>query len=261
MTDEQRGQNTGGDAGNQLAPEQQNVALSINALHRTYQAANNQDTQQQDKQLYWTRVSAIAACFYTVFTLVLIGASIYTVCVALRATNIADRTLIASSRSWVIPDSADLNNFDYISGDPSIQPHTTAKLAVHIKNWGKSPARGQIVARIDRTIASVPDWSGACASGGSAGIAEPFAVNPTGDATVTLEASGYSDISQLTNGGFYIIGCIEYFDIIGKEPPMLFCLEPRNKAPDGTAIISSGARTIPDSLRLCERYPWKEQGE
>jgi hypothetical protein len=99
MANQQGRQGKGGGGGDPGPAKDKDVAVSINSLHRTYQAASEKADQYNTRQFIWTRRAAIAAIVYTVVTAALLATGVWSAIQATNAVNQASQALAEAQRS------------------------------------------------------------------------------------------------------------------------------------------------------------------
>lgn len=77
--------------------EDRNIARAINSLDRDYNAAQHQRSESDKRHLEWTRRSSLSAIAYTIFTVCLLGVSLYSAFQARDAIYAANRAAAAAN--------------------------------------------------------------------------------------------------------------------------------------------------------------------
>src|SRR6516225_40664 len=89
----------GSNPSNSSPSEQQQIAIEIDALERSYDTSENNRQKHDRESLKWTRRTAKAAIAYTVVTALLLAAGIYSTIQAWRAVDAANRSAEAAKDS------------------------------------------------------------------------------------------------------------------------------------------------------------------
>jgi hypothetical protein len=70
-------ENSAGDGGDKPAAEQHHIAFAIDALKTKYESAQAERGKHEKKSIFWARIAGIGVSIYTVLTVFIMTASIY----------------------------------------------------------------------------------------------------------------------------------------------------------------------------------------
>jgi hypothetical protein len=214
---ESQGGTDGSDNG---TPNEQIIAIAINSLKRSHEAAQQQSYKQERSNLCWTRLTAVSGIVYTIFTGAILAAAIYT-------AWISHRTFVAGQRAFVHLDKVDWHPVEkeqYTNAWPFMLGHGLDKrkvveITIWLTNSGNTPASPLFV----DTICPKSDSK----------VQEPFslfswnksrAIEQVIGPKQTIEIGPCDNLSPEDIGknaaGFiprYVIGEIRYRDLVEPE--------------------------------------------
>jgi hypothetical protein len=116
------GDNTADDGSDQPALEQHDIAFAVHSLSKKYESAQSDRAKHDKKSLFWTKVAGIGVGIYTVLTVFILAASIY-------SARTARDTEIQQLRAYV-----------WISNGVSIAVDEQ-KIEFPVDNFGQTPAK------------------------------------------------------------------------------------------------------------------------
>jgi hypothetical protein len=214
-----------GDGGGKPPTDHHNVALAIEALRGNYKTAQCERANHDRKVLFWSRLTGIFVIGYTLLTVGVVCASIYSAWQAGKSADAASESLRITRENFI----ADQRPIIWLTdvGKPHWTPLAGGRITWnwYYTNYGKSPANN---VRIDSKMvlenAALPSfepiekWH----------FSQPIPPTRTGDYITTPSdiAVNNADFDRLMkiDKGISIIGAFDYTDAGGNHYQTAFCL-------------------------------------
>jgi hypothetical protein len=246
--DNPEGTEGGGNNGHQPATEQHPVATAIESLERQFDSARNNPTQDESQAHFWTIWTGRGVLIYTVFTAVIMIASICSAIFAQRSAQAAHESYISTQRAFITVNELSIVP-EYSVNDPTNFMGWT--FAPVIENSGSTPTKFlKLVVRAQpQGPASDPE------SLYPSGTKIRMLVGPK--SKVTVPATPDSGL-WIPNGSIlwaakgqttvYVFGAIHYDDVFENTPEHItdYCFQIEAKG--------DGSPSTKISYRFCPRW-------
>jgi len=240
----------GANPSNSSPSEQQQIAIAIDALKRSYDTSENNRQKHDRESLKWTRRTAKAAIAYTVVTALLLAAGIYSTIQAWRAVDAANRSAEAAKDSVTAANRAadaaaaqtriaedtekhQLRAYAYAKPPPQGVQNVVAGgkvlAVIAVRNSGQTPAyhlrmRGNTGVGV-WPIPSLQTWREG-PYGGNLVLNPETETTTGGKISSDVDTITQPDIESVHDGKthrLYVFGTILYEDIFGSERYSDFC--------------------------------------
>ena len=136
--DNPKGSNSNGDSADQPPSEKHQIAAAIQSLERQYRAAQEGHIQHEQQTFIWTRRAGVGVLAYTVLTVVIMCASIYSARQAAISADAARDSLSITRENF----KADQRPIVWLTNNLGNPTWIQNKIvwSYHFTNYGKSPA-------------------------------------------------------------------------------------------------------------------------
>jgi hypothetical protein len=218
--------NENGNGGGEPSAEHHEIALAIESFRKNYEAAQSNRANHDKKTLFWARVAGIGVSIYTVLTLAIVGASIYSAKQAKISADAARATARIASDTEV----RQLRAYLYVRRYPIVADQMTAAVKIELNQAGVTPAyniRLDAMILVERYLVGAPALPDVTSqSVGSVdrtqysilysteNIPKVISLPPDSHEAMHLV---WSKDSAIGDQRLYLFGVVRYFDIFGVE--------------------------------------------
>lgn len=228
-----KGENKDGSGGYKPPAEQHKLVEAIQSFERQYRCADKNRANHDQKTLLWARVAGFGVWFYSVLTLVIMGAAVYSAIQARNQVDIATQDFRMDQRPYILIEDIKGQTKVFTIGEK-------ARWDIHYVNYGKSPSIKEATDAhvwVGKTaFAAMEDFFRNATIIKPQGMAE--FINPPNAAAATTSANGFHFVTlysaaainademafiKTNDGGVVMAGRDWYFDIFGEAHYTDFC--------------------------------------